>query len=169
MKNIENLGSRKLIDAALEHLALERAAACVLQVPDTDPPLFVAAGPAPAIAQLLPFEPLSHRAEDPGTPACAHCARLPGDPEGACDWIECPVGAPAEADTIVQAVADLFRACGFEVREEGGQFAVVGSIDAAGMLVEAILEDAGAFKETARAAPALADVEHDDSEGGHHD
>jgi hypothetical protein len=28
--------------------------------------------------------------------ACAHCNRLPGDPEGVCDWIECPVGsAPA--------------------------------------------------------------------------
>lgn len=46
----------KLIDAALAHLALERAAACVLQVPDTDPPLFVAVGPAPAIAKLLQDE-----------------------------------------------------------------------------------------------------------------
>lgn len=45
-----------------------------------------------------------------GTPAqvrallepCAHCKRLPGDPEGMCDWIECPVGsvpvAGAEAE-----------------------------------------------------------------------
>lgn len=44
----------KLIAAALEHLALERAAACVLPVPDTDPQLYVAVGPAPAIARLLP-------------------------------------------------------------------------------------------------------------------
>ncbi|WP_313172599.1 hypothetical protein [Massilia oculi] len=43
----------KLLDAALGHLPLERAAACVIQVPDTDPPLFVAVGPAPAIAKLL--------------------------------------------------------------------------------------------------------------------
>ena len=46
----------KLIDAALAHLALERAAACVLPVPDTDPPLFVAVGPAPAIVKLLQEE-----------------------------------------------------------------------------------------------------------------
>ncbi|WP_208280148.1 hypothetical protein [Massilia oculi] len=46
----------KLIDAALAHLALERAAACVLPVPDTNPPLFVAVGPAPAIAKLLEGE-----------------------------------------------------------------------------------------------------------------
>lgn len=46
----------KLLHAALEHLALERAAACVLPVPETDPPLFVAVGPAPAIAKLLQDE-----------------------------------------------------------------------------------------------------------------
>lgn len=44
---------RTLIEAALVHLALERAAACVLPVPDTDPPLFVAVGPAPSILCML--------------------------------------------------------------------------------------------------------------------
>lgn len=45
--------SNRVIGAALAHLALERAAACVLPVPDTDPPLFVAVGSVPAIVQLL--------------------------------------------------------------------------------------------------------------------
>lgn len=45
-----------LVASGLSHLALERAAACVLPVPDTDPPLFVAVGPAPAIAKLLQDE-----------------------------------------------------------------------------------------------------------------
>lgn len=31
------------------------------------------------------------------TKACAHCKRMPGDPEGMCDWIECPVGYGAES------------------------------------------------------------------------
>ncbi|WP_273036806.1 hypothetical protein [Massilia timonae] len=53
MEHIETPSRRKLFAAALEHLALERAAACVLPVPETDPPLFVAVGPAPAIAKLL--------------------------------------------------------------------------------------------------------------------
>jgi len=48
--------ANKLISSALEHMALERAAARVLRVPDTDPPLFVAVGPAPAIVQLLQDE-----------------------------------------------------------------------------------------------------------------
>lgn len=56
----------KLIDAALAHLALERAAACVIQVPDTDPPLFVAVGPAPAIVKLLQAEVDVDRAIDAG-------------------------------------------------------------------------------------------------------
>lgn len=53
MNHTETPSRHKLLDAALEHLALERAAACVLRVPDTDPPLFVAVGPAPAIVELL--------------------------------------------------------------------------------------------------------------------
>jgi hypothetical protein len=32
---------------------------------------------------------------DDSAEACAHCKRLPGDPEGMCDWIECGVGYPA--------------------------------------------------------------------------
>lgn len=53
-KNTVSYSQRNLINAALVHLALERAEACVLPVPDTDPPLYVAVGPAPAIARLLP-------------------------------------------------------------------------------------------------------------------
>ena len=45
--------STTLITAALQHLALERAAACVLPVPDTDPRLFVAVGRAPDLMKLL--------------------------------------------------------------------------------------------------------------------
>ncbi|QYG03855.1 hypothetical protein [Massilia sp. NP310] len=56
MEHIETPSRRKLLAAALEHLALERAAACVIQVPDTDPPLFVAVGPAPTITKLLQDE-----------------------------------------------------------------------------------------------------------------
>lgn len=93
MNHPDTQSRRKLLDAALEHLALERAAACVLLVPDTDPPLFVAVGPAPAIVKLLQDDP----------DACAHCKRLPGDPAGYCDWMECPVGpAPLCAPADVQ-------------------------------------------------------------------
>lgn len=56
MTNLKFHTSRNLIDSALAHLALERAAGCVIQVPDTEPPLFVAVGPAPAIARLLQDE-----------------------------------------------------------------------------------------------------------------
>lgn len=54
--------------------------------------------------------------------------------------------APTDSTTIVQDVADLFRAAGFEVRECGsaldprGQFAIAGSLDAAGVLVNAVIE-----------------------------
>lgn len=47
---------RKLIDAAVQHLALERAAACAFSVPDTDPPLYVAVGTAAAITKLLEID-----------------------------------------------------------------------------------------------------------------
>lgn len=53
MTHHKNPSRRKLIDAALEHLALERIAACAIQVPDTEPPLFVAVGQAPAVVHLL--------------------------------------------------------------------------------------------------------------------
>jgi hypothetical protein len=43
------------------------------------------------------------------------------------------------ANSIVQDVADLFRASGFEVREQNGQFAIAGSLDAAGVLVDAVI------------------------------
>ncbi|MDY0975030.1 hypothetical protein SOM61_08650 [Massilia sp. CFBP9012] len=56
MTNLKFHTSRNLIDSALAHLALERAAGCVIQVPDTEPPLFVAVGPAPAIVNLLQAE-----------------------------------------------------------------------------------------------------------------
>jgi hypothetical protein len=43
------------------------------------------------------------------------------------------------ATTIVQDIADLFAACGFEIRDNG-PFSVIGSLDAAGVLVEAVIE-----------------------------
>ena len=61
MKNngrTENFIGNTLITAALAHLALERAEACVLPVPDTDPPLYVAVGAAPPIAADHPRGPL---------------------------------------------------------------------------------------------------------------
>lgn len=42
--------------------------------------------------------------------------------------------------TVVQDAVDLFAACGFEVRPDNPQFAVVGSLDAAGVLVNAVIE-----------------------------
>lgn len=42
--------------------------------------------------------------------------------------------------SIVEDVIDLFAACGFEVRPDGGPLAIAGSIDAAGVLVEAVIE-----------------------------
>jgi len=48
-----------LIAAALSHLALERAAACAVLIPDTDPPLYVAIGTSETIVKLLEVaEPL---------------------------------------------------------------------------------------------------------------
>jgi len=42
-----------LITAALSHLALERAAACAVLIPDTDPPLYVAIGTPETIGKLI--------------------------------------------------------------------------------------------------------------------
>jgi hypothetical protein len=47
-------GEKKLVAAALAHLADERAAAAVIPVPETEPRLYVAVGTAEAIAMLLP-------------------------------------------------------------------------------------------------------------------
>jgi hypothetical protein len=44
---------KKLIAAALSHLELERAGACVIPIPGSEPQLYVAAGPAHAIKMLL--------------------------------------------------------------------------------------------------------------------
>lgn len=63
MTNIEFPSRRKLLDAALEHLALERSAACLLRVPNTDPPLFVAVGTASTIVQWL--QDAIHEARQP--------------------------------------------------------------------------------------------------------
>ncbi|WP_313632497.1 hypothetical protein [Massilia timonae] len=116
MTNVELFTRRKLLDAALEHLALERVAACLLPVPDTDPPLFIAVGPALALMKLLQDD-LS---------ACAHCKRLPGDPAGYCDWMECPVGSanlsqPSEAAPLAgvpASVIELIRSYG-DARAKG--------------------------------------------------
>lgn len=55
--------------------------------------------------------------------------------------------------TIVQDVADLYRAAGFEVREPSeldpaGQFAIAGSLDAAGVFVETLLAHTGSAAPT---------------------
>jgi hypothetical protein len=51
--------AKSLIDAALSHLALERAAACAVLIPDTDPPMYVAIGTPETIGKLLEVaEPL---------------------------------------------------------------------------------------------------------------
>lgn len=52
-------------------------------------------------------------------------------------------GIPTAGDvetTIVQDVADLFAASGFEVRPDNGPLAIAGSLDAAGVLVNAVIE-----------------------------
>lgn len=56
--------------------------------------------------------------------------------------------------SIVQDVRDLFSACGFEVREGAGFCELVGSIDAGGVLVEAVLTDFGTRRIESAAAPA---------------
>lgn len=42
-----------LIDLALNHLAIERSQACVLEAPDTEPKLFLAIGTAAGIQAIL--------------------------------------------------------------------------------------------------------------------
>lgn len=50
---------------------------------------------------MLPLAMGHYRAEVDVWPArseaCAHCERLPGDPDGSCDWIECPVSNIGQA------------------------------------------------------------------------
>lgn len=45
--------TQPLIAAALSHLAIERAAACAIKIPDTDPPLYVAVGPLEGLRHVL--------------------------------------------------------------------------------------------------------------------
>jgi len=103
--------SSRLIEAALLHLALERAAACVLAVPNTDPQLYVAVGPSPAIARLR------------------------------------------------KVLLDVRHALQFANDSPGG-----GIIDTLWMM-----HDAETVFDHIDAALGLAEVEHDHSEGGHHD
>jgi hypothetical protein len=42
--------------------------------------------------------------------------------------------------TIAEDVIDLLRSCGFEVREDNLQFAVVGTLDSAAILIDTLLE-----------------------------
>lgn len=50
---------------------------------------------------------------------------------------------------IVTDVLDVFRAAGFEVREDNDRFAIVGSIDSAGILMESVREHFGSSTEAA--------------------
>lgn len=59
-----------LIDAALNHLAFERSAACVLTAPDTDPEILVAIGTAESIAKIMPGA-ANKAAEEGGLPVCS--------------------------------------------------------------------------------------------------
>jgi hypothetical protein len=63
-------------------------------------------------------------------------------------------GAESAPITIVTDVLDLFRASGFEVREDAGFCAVTGSVDAAGVLVDSVLEYCDALARRATAAPS---------------
>ncbi|HBI70676.1 MAG TPA: hypothetical protein DDZ22_17225 [Massilia sp.] len=79
--------------------------------------------------------------------------------------------AKPEPTTIVQDVAALFRACGFDVREEPsaldpkGEFAIAGSLDAGGLLVESVIEHcenlrlAGAARQGGATQPSTAPTE----------
>lgn len=122
-------------------------AAALAAIPDTEPQQYVAAGTPENIAAILPATICPQR-------RMRHGER----PTEELQWEDTPAATSGDAPTdIVQDVRTLFGACGFEVREGAGFCELVGSIDAGGVLVDAVLEHcetlAGARIERA-AAPA---------------
>lgn len=133
----------RLIAAAIGHQQCTKTAANVIPIPGTD--RFITIGTQAAVFALLRKQ----------VPNCGAC---PGD--GSICQRDCrlaeesPPVVGAET-TLAEDVAALFGACGFEIRStnpaEQHPFAVCGSLDAAGLVVEKLLVGAT------------------DSEGGHHD
>lgn len=160
-----NLNQRqKLICAALEHMALERAAACVLPVPDTDPPLFVAVGPATEIARLLPQQSGARRTTDLSRRLREIADQQPG-------W-------KALLDSAAEEIERYYG--GMMSWKEAAEAKDVAAITAPATPFDAEVEralDAGDLvgygrarrRQTAHIRTTAADVQHDHSEGGHHD
>ncbi|GEM_PF-4530410 len=138
---------KKLIDAALAHLALERAACAVIRVPGTEPQLYVAVGTAAALKKLLPDTEPAAAGDDPAraysqyVASCRDRGVLPCSRESFDANRSARAAAPAD--------------------------------DQVGRFDRVTPQGDGSFQHSYRgkpvAAPARADVEHDHSEGGHHD
>lgn len=129
-----------LIRAAVGLLQHERTSAVAIEMLGAEPHSFIAIGTAAEIAQLL-------REDDEPATAASHPARRMrrGDrPTEPLSWEDesAPAATSGDAPTdtdILQDVRDLFESCGFEVRP-GAEFCeLVGSIDAGGILVDALL------------------------------
>lgn len=162
----------KLIDAALAHLALERAAACVLPVPETDPPLFVAVGPGPAIVKLLQAEVDLDSAADAGDIAGhARALRRKALAQQEVQQDAAPRALRTAKDALHFLALNPELKNPHEVaqgalkaveRAERGSRAKAALQELADIAQENDMGD-GAPKKVA------ADVEFDESEGGHHD
>lgn len=188
MSNIERPVGRKLIDAGLAHLALERAVACVLPVPETDPPLFVAVGRAPAIVKLLQDEQ-----SVAGAPIEPPLYQFGANGKGPVTLLNWPT--PEERERILAAQSQEERQAGvaraLRTAQDALQFLATnpelsdphqiakGALKAVeraecGPRVKAALQelaDIAQENDMGYGAPekATADVEFDESEGGHHD
>lgn len=117
--NLENRIARLLRDnATISQIRAESLATVVVTMVDCDRAASKAA--APADAPRMTVQP-GHAFIAPPGYKVEHAARE-----------EVPT-------SIVEDVAGLFAASGFDVRMHAGQFAITGSLDAAGVLVEKLL------------------------------
>lgn len=157
----------RLLAAALELQHLTGTAANVVPIPGGDRVIVI--GTPAAVRGLLDT-------------ACAHCGRLPGDPEGMCDWMECPVGSvwaaraadelPPKPHTTYNGYSDgsepLWTA---EQMEDYARAAIVRSAticDGVAAQSKNSLFRSGAKICAGEIRAALA-ADQVDSEGGHHD
>ncbi|HBI71520.1 MAG TPA: hypothetical protein DDZ22_21620 [Massilia sp.] len=137
--------ANQMAAAGAAALDFNATAAVLAAIPDTEPQQYVAAGTPENIAAILPatISP-ARRMRHGDRPTEALVFDEPAATSG-----DDPAGT-----SIVQDVRDLFSACGFEVREGAGFCELVGSIDAGGVLVEAVLTDFGTRRIESAAAPA---------------
>lgn len=166
----------RLIAAAIGHQQCTATAANIIPIPGGE--RFVVIGSLAEVVSLL-------HDELAGEP-CAHCKRRPGDPEGMCDWMECPVGyaepvaAPAHGHRgDFYLLANCRRLLGLMHSKRpnwsiASDLFATGSNSARQICLDAGIDPDGFIVERVVAPPSvkagpLTSCAADDSEGGHHD